>query len=246
MNDIQSKKVSIPLAIGILLIPLIFSWVTLQKGYSKTAKIISFSWLVLGILFYLLVNLVNSVPQNHVASQNVEAVESKKEQQQATEKPKAVPKVAESKEKSEQQEAQTFTPPEVDYTKPVAKVSLDNDKAILKAAGKPVIEKENASDGNGEPQIIYFFSSDNNGLEIALSRTEINVAWQYDRKDPKEATAIFEDGQQLTRALLGGEGAELYEAIAKGQEVSQVQLRDGTVVKSARCGDFRCRYKILR
>lgn len=43
MNNIQPKKVSIPLAIGIFVISLIFSWFTLQKGYSKTAKIVSFS-----------------------------------------------------------------------------------------------------------------------------------------------------------------------------------------------------------
>lgn len=246
MNNIQPKKVSIPLAIGIFVIPLIFSWFTLQKGYSKTAKIISFGWLVLAILFSFLLNLgSDSVPPKHVATENVETIEPKKEQH--AEKPKAVPQVVEPKEKSEQQESQIFTPPDVDYTKPVAKVSLDNDKAILKAAGKPVIEKEKSSDENGEPQTIYFFSSHiASGLEVALSRTEINVAWQFDRKDPKEATAIFEDGQRITRALLGGEGAELYEMIAKGQDVSQIQLRDGTIVKSARCGDFRCRYKILR
>lgn len=247
MNNIQSKKVSIPLAIGIFAIPLIFSWFTLQKGYSKTAKIISFGWLFLTILLSLLLNLgSDSVPPKHVSVENVETIEPKKEQQQAVLKSEPVQKIVEPKEKSEQQESQIFTPPDVDYTKPVAKVSLDNDKAILKAVGKLVVEKEKSSDENGEPQTIYFFSSDNNGLEIALSRTEIDVAWQFDRKDPKEATAIFEDGQRITRALLGGEGAELYEVISKGQEISQVQLRDGTIVKSARCGDFRCRYKILR
>lgn len=248
MNNIQPKKVSIPLAIGIFAIPLIFSWFTLQKGYSKTAKIVSFSWLVLIILLSLLLNLgSHSVPPKQVTVENVETIEPKKEKQQAVVKPEPVQKIVEPKEKLEQQESQTFTPPDIDYTKPVAKVSLENDKAILKATGKPVIEKEKSSDENGEPQTIYFFSSHiASGLEVALSRTEINVAWQFDRKDPKEATAIFEDGQRITRALLGGEGAELYEVISKGQEISQIQLRDGTIVKSARCGDFVCRYKILR
>ncbi|HEM7785384.1 TPA: hypothetical protein U2L20_001748 [Acinetobacter baumannii] len=51
----QPKKVSIPLAIGIFIIPLIFAWFTLRKGYSNTARILSFGWLILAIVVYFAV-----------------------------------------------------------------------------------------------------------------------------------------------------------------------------------------------
>lgn len=41
---------SIALIIGIIFLPYIFSWFTLKKGYSKTSKIISFTWMFLSIL----------------------------------------------------------------------------------------------------------------------------------------------------------------------------------------------------
>lgn len=54
INDFQQepiRKVSILLGIGIFIMPYIFSWFTLRKGYSNLARIISFSWLI--ILFTL-------------------------------------------------------------------------------------------------------------------------------------------------------------------------------------------------
>lgn len=41
------RKVSILLGIGIFLMPYIFAWFTLRKGYSKPARFISFGWLLL-------------------------------------------------------------------------------------------------------------------------------------------------------------------------------------------------------
>ncbi|MGL5660496.1 MAG: hypothetical protein ACRC2U_19470 [Aeromonas sp.] len=41
------RKVSIPLIIGIIIIPIIASWLTLRKGYSTTARVVSFAWLML-------------------------------------------------------------------------------------------------------------------------------------------------------------------------------------------------------
>lgn len=48
INDFQQepiRKVSILLGIGIFIMPYIFSWFTLREGYSKLAKIMSFTWL---------------------------------------------------------------------------------------------------------------------------------------------------------------------------------------------------------
>lgn len=40
------RKVSILLGIGIFIMPYIFAWFTLREGYSKSARFISFSWLL--------------------------------------------------------------------------------------------------------------------------------------------------------------------------------------------------------
>lgn len=141
-----------------------------------------------------------------------------------------------------------FEWPRVDYTKTVAKVNLDDDKAILKAVGKPVIEKEAIGNENGEPATTYYFSkSIASGLDITLSREFIDVKWQFDSKDPTEATATFEDGQRITRALLGGKvGSELYENMAKGLKYDEFTTDEGIVIKNARCGSYICRYEVLR
>ncbi len=47
----EERPVGILLGIGIFLIPLIFSWFTLRKGHTTKAKVISFSWLVLSLVF---------------------------------------------------------------------------------------------------------------------------------------------------------------------------------------------------
>lgn len=61
MNTLETKKVSAPLAIGIFLIPLIFAWFTLRKGYTTTSRVISFVWLILGfVAFVLIPNPTNS------------------------------------------------------------------------------------------------------------------------------------------------------------------------------------------
>lgn len=151
-------------------------------------------------------------------------------------------------EKLAEEDKPHFDWPRVDYTKTVAKVDLNNDKAILKAVGKPVIEKEDSGNQNGEPATIYYFSKDLvNGLDITLSREFIHVNWQFDPKNPDKATASFEDGQRITRALLGGKvGSELYENIAKGLKYDEITTDDGVVIKNARCGATICRYEVLR
>ncbi|WP_227558894.1 hypothetical protein [Acinetobacter calcoaceticus] len=141
-----------------------------------------------------------------------------------------------------------FEWPKVDYTKAVAKVGLHDDKAIVKAVGKKVADQEDATNQNGEPMQSYYFSKDlTNYLQLDLSREYIDIAWAFDAKDPVKATAVFEDGQRITRALLGGQaGSALYENIAKGGKIDELHLEDGTVIKNARCGQSMCRYQIER
>ncbi len=49
-NSSPTKRVGILLGIGILFMPYIFSWFTLQKGYSNLTKIVSLSWMGLVLL----------------------------------------------------------------------------------------------------------------------------------------------------------------------------------------------------
>lgn len=45
----KKRSVSFLLGIGILILPMIFSWFTLRRRYSALARIISFSWLVISL-----------------------------------------------------------------------------------------------------------------------------------------------------------------------------------------------------
>ncbi|TVT83451.1 hypothetical protein FPV60_07735 [Acinetobacter colistiniresistens] len=157
-------------------------------------------------------------------------------------------KIAEQHQVLADEDRPQFEWPKVDYTKAVAKVGLQHDKAILKAVGKTIADQEDATNQNGEPMQSYYFSKDlANYLQLDLSREYIDVAWKYDGKDPVKATAVFEDGQRITRALLGGQaGSALYENIAKGGKVDELHLEDGTVIKNARCGQSMCRYQVAR
>ncbi|MFX2243237.1 hypothetical protein V6356_13675 [Acinetobacter baumannii] len=151
-------------------------------------------------------------------------------------------------EKLAEEDKPHFDWPRVDYTKTVAKVDLSNDQAILSAVGKPVIEKEKTGNQNGEPATTYYFSKSlASGLDITLSRELINVKWQFDSTDPAKASAIFEDGQRVTRALLGGKvGSDVYENMAKGLKFSEIVTADGITLKNVRCGASICRYEVVR
>jgi len=46
----QQRRVSVLLTLGIFLVPFVFSWFLLKKGYSNTAKLIGFGWLAFFIL----------------------------------------------------------------------------------------------------------------------------------------------------------------------------------------------------
>ena len=46
----EQKSVGAKLGIGILLLPFVFAWFTLGKGYSKLARGLSFSWMIVALL----------------------------------------------------------------------------------------------------------------------------------------------------------------------------------------------------
>ena len=68
------RKVSVPLFLGILLVPIIFSWFLLRDGYSRLARALSFTWLII-ITFVVTdateqkyTKTVESVAQNSVTA----------------------------------------------------------------------------------------------------------------------------------------------------------------------------------
>ena len=50
VNKNDERKVSVLLGIGIFLIPFLFSWFTLRKGYSKLSRIIAFAWMGIAVI----------------------------------------------------------------------------------------------------------------------------------------------------------------------------------------------------
>jgi len=73
------RKVSIRLAIFILLLPAVGAWFTLRKGYSQRAKIIAFSYMVL----YILGNSSHHAPKPAQRSEEAAALASAQEPEQA-------------------------------------------------------------------------------------------------------------------------------------------------------------------
>jgi len=251
MNNFENKKVSIPLAIGIFLIPLIFAWFTLRKGYSKTARMISFGWLILGFVAFALMptppkSTADNTTQEHAAptelTEQEKTAKADKERLEFQEQNKKQLAALANEDKPQ------FEAPTVDYTSPVAKVDLKNDEEIIASVGLPVVEKESGANQNGEPMTTYYFSEDLlNGLELSLSREFVDVAWKYDASNTQKAYAVFDDGQRISRALLGGQdGAALYEKISEGSKIESVILNDGTEIQNARCGESMCRYQVVR
>jgi hypothetical protein len=46
----ETRRVSVPLIIGIVLVPIVFSWFLLRKGHSTLSRVLGFGWLGLGLL----------------------------------------------------------------------------------------------------------------------------------------------------------------------------------------------------
>lgn len=50
----------------------------------------------------------------------------------------------------------------------------------------------------------YFSDNSRNSLELSLSREFVDVIWKYDASNINKANAVFNNGQRISRALLGG------------------------------------------
>lgn len=49
-NSGDYRAVSLPLIVGIFLLPILFAWFTLRQGYSTLSRVVSFIWLLIFIL----------------------------------------------------------------------------------------------------------------------------------------------------------------------------------------------------
>lgn len=65
MDNNQTRKVSLLLGVGIFIIPIVFAWFTLRKGYSTTSRVLSFGWLLAGVVAFAM------LPDTHVVESNV-------------------------------------------------------------------------------------------------------------------------------------------------------------------------------
>src|ERR1035438_9721504 len=54
-QSLQPRKVGIGQAIGIILLPIVFSWTLLRKGYSILSRVIGFIWLFASIIIFFAV-----------------------------------------------------------------------------------------------------------------------------------------------------------------------------------------------
>ncbi len=51
MEDQQPRRLGIPLGVGIILLPVVFAWFTLRRGYSSSTRVAAFVWLSVNLAF---------------------------------------------------------------------------------------------------------------------------------------------------------------------------------------------------
>lgn len=51
MEEHQPRRLGIPLGVGIILLPIVFAWFTLRRGYSSSTRVAAFIWLSVNLAF---------------------------------------------------------------------------------------------------------------------------------------------------------------------------------------------------
>lgn len=129
-----------------------------------------------------------------------------------------------------------------------ASVEIQDDKAIVAAAGVPVLGQSDSTDSSGQPKTIYQFLRKGVGAQLELSQSELVIGWvQY--ADGADAAKNSAENRALARrvavATLGSAGGELVDAVAAGRPVQSGQV-GGHAVSSAACVGTMCGFKISR
>lgn len=70
-GPVEQRTVSIPLIIGIVLVPYVFTWFLLRPGYSKRSRILGISWM---LVFFLTISMGAQAPKS--VEPTVKAVDS--------------------------------------------------------------------------------------------------------------------------------------------------------------------------
>lgn len=83
----KTLKSRLLLALGVFVLPYIFTWFTLKKGYSNLYRIISFLWLALSIAAFL-TSTPNSSPTNPQSSNQVAQQVNSEQQAPANDQPR--------------------------------------------------------------------------------------------------------------------------------------------------------------
>jgi GYF domain 2 len=81
-NQEPQRRVSLLLGTGILFLPFVFSWFTLQRGYSMLAKAIAFSWLGLTLMSFGIQPLRRGSDNNRESSFAIQPVVTMSKYQQ--------------------------------------------------------------------------------------------------------------------------------------------------------------------
>ncbi len=92
MDNNQTRKVSFLLGVGIFIIPIVFAWFTLRKGYSTTSRVLSFGWLLAGVVAFAM------LPDTPVVESNVKENKVESVAKTETKETVAVKNVSENKE----------------------------------------------------------------------------------------------------------------------------------------------------
>jgi hypothetical protein len=53
------RRLGIPLGMGVILLPIVFAWFTLRRGYSASTRVAAFVWLGVN-LFFAAVRLISA------------------------------------------------------------------------------------------------------------------------------------------------------------------------------------------
>lgn len=120
-----SKKVSGGLVVGIIFIPIIFSWFLLRKGYSTTSRVIAFIWLALFII--ISISSTNHSSDNVSASNSTPATSSVQKGEPTTEKLESytIQKIAKAYEENTVSADQMFKNKRFKVTGTVLDISTD-------------------------------------------------------------------------------------------------------------------------
>lgn len=187
-SEYIKRKMSVLLVLGIIVLPIIFVWVTLKKGYSAVARIVAFIWLVLTIaLFYVVWEHLNTI--SYIASYNIakhSASHITVKLVMPEQEKKYLDTVAEY----------SFLYAQADNELKKSKIAKERNEAVLKL--QPSIEK--ASNWVGVVEIIGATAEGKAFIAIRLDERVIIKTWDSAESDATDKT-LFAQGSAIYNTI---------------------------------------------